>query len=279
MKKTITALVPLFYGKYLNTLVLFNSKKTAKIAYNIFSKVRKGKVLPFQKEFLDAAKLSVEEVENHTIQTYHWKGSKPRVLLMHGWESNTYRWRNLIKKLQEANFDIIAFDAPAHGYSSGQHLHVPLYSLASRHVMDKYRPQYVVAHSMGGITILYDHFKKPESSVEKIVTIGAPSEFSQSIDYYQNLVRFNNTVRAAMDKRLKEWFNFYFHEFSSARFVATNTKKGLLFHDEEDAQVPFSASKKVHQHWQGSKLITTKGLGHSMHQDAVNEQIIAFLAS
>ncbi|MFT6934887.1 MAG: hypothetical protein ACJAUQ_001278, partial [Maribacter sp.] len=31
--------------------------------------------------------------------------------------------------------------------------------------------------------------------------------------------------------------------------------------------------------WKGSRLISTEGLGHSMHQDEVNEQIITFLAS
>ncbi len=277
MKKILAKIVPLTYGKLFNIQVLFNPRATAIKAFDVFCTIRKGKVLPVQKAFLDAAKHEVETVGEHQVQSYQWKGTGDTVLLMHGWESNTYRWRNLIKKLKENNFNIIAFDAPAHGYSSGKRLHVPLYSLSSRHMLDKYRPKYVVAHSVGGMTILYDHFKNPESTVEKIVTVGSPCEFSQFMDHYQKLLRFNNRVRAAMDKRLKEWLGFHFHEFSSALFVATNTKKGLLFHDEYDLQVPFAASKRVHEHWKGSQLVATKGLGHSMHQEAVNEQIIAFL--
>jgi alpha-beta hydrolase superfamily lysophospholipase len=44
-------------------------------------------------------------VAAHHIQTYHWKESEgPTVLLCHGWESNAFRWRNLIEKLQAKGF-------------------------------------------------------------------------------------------------------------------------------------------------------------------------------
>ncbi|MDT0540486.1 MULTISPECIES: alpha/beta fold hydrolase [Croceitalea] len=279
MKKILTKFIPLAYGRLFNIIVLFNPKAAAVKAFDIFCTIRKGKILPHQKDFLDSAKLALEIVGEHKVQTYQWSGTGETVLLMHGWESNTFRWRNLITKLKKHNYNIIALDAPAHGYSTGNRLHVPLYSQASRHMLDTYKPKYVVAHSVGGMTILFDHFKNQESSVEKIITIGAPCEFSQFMDHYQGLLKFNNNVREAMDIRLKEWLGFHFHEFSSARFVANNTKKGLLFHDEDDLQVPFSASKKVHEHWKGSELIATKGFGHSMHQESVNEQIIAFLKS
>jgi len=277
MKQLLSGLLPKFYGQMLNVITLFNKKRGAKFAFNIFCTIRKGRVLPNQRDFLDAAKLKQEQVGDHSIQVYQWKGQGPTVLLIHGWESNTFRWRNLIQKLKDHNFNIIALDAPAHGYSSGKQLHVPLYALATRHMMDTYKPKYIVAHSVGGMTILFDHFQNTESSVEKIVTIGAPCEFSSLMDHYQDLLGFNGTVREAMDQYLKSWFGFYFHEFSSARFVRHNTKKGLLLHDTKDLQVSFEASQKVHEHWKGSKLITTTGLGHSMHQGTVNEDILAFL--
>lgn len=277
MKKRISALIPLLYGQWFNLVALFNSQKAAKMAFDVFCTIRKGRVRPEQKDFLDSAKFTVEEVMEQHIQTYRWPGKKERVLLLHGWESNTHRWRNLIKKLREHDFDILAFDAPAHGYSTGEMLHVPLYAHSLRHMLEKFNPRLVVAHSMGGMTILYDHFVNPESSVEKIVTVGSPCEFEGFMHHYQRLLKFNNNVWKAMDKRLKIWFDFHFHEFSSARFVANNTKKGLLFHDKLDQQVAYTESVKVHENWKGSKLVLTEGLGHSMHQDRVNQQIIAFL--
>lgn len=277
MKKLLTKILPFLYGKLFNVMVFFSPKATAKMAFEVFCTIRKGKVLPHQKDFLDSAKHELITIGEHQIQSYQWKGEKETVLLLHGWESNTYRWRNLIQRLKQHGFNIIAFDAPAHGYSSGKILHVPLYAKVTRYFLDAFQPKYVVAHSVGGMNILYTHYLNPQSSVEKIVTIGSPCEFNQFMDHYQNLLNFSDRVREAMNKRLKEWFGYYFDEFSSAHFVKDNTIKGLLFHDEEDSQVPVEASKKVHAHWKGSHLVTTKGLGHSMHQEVVNDQLIEFL--
>ena len=172
MKKLFTKIVPLAYGQLFNLGVLFNKTATAKKAFDIFCTIRKGNVLPIQKAFLDAAKLERLQVAGHQIQTYHWKGHGPTVLLMHGWESNTHRWRNLIHKLSQNGFSIYAFDAPGHGNSSGKRLQVPLYAEVTRYILDRYTPDHVVAHSVGGMTIHYVHFVNPESSPEKIITIG-----------------------------------------------------------------------------------------------------------
>ncbi|WP_343485579.1 alpha/beta hydrolase [Allomuricauda sp. d1] len=279
MQKFLAKTIPLAYGKLFNLMVLFNKRAAAIKAFDVFCTIRKGKVLPKQEQFLNEAKFETIDVAGHQVQSYRWQGNGKTVLLMHGWESNTHRWRNLIKKLKQQDFNILAFDAPAHGYSSGKRLHVPLYAEVTRHVLDTYQPDFVVAHSVGGMTIHYTHYLNPDSSVEKIVTVGSPAEFEQFMDHYQGLLKFNNKVRNAMNERLKEWFGYYFHEFTSTTFVQKNSKKGLLFHDDDDLQVPVEASKKVHQHWKGSELVITKGLGHSMHQDEVNEKIVSFLKS
>ena len=62
------------------------------------------------------------------IQTYHWKGSKETVLLAHGWESNSNRWRYEIEKLQTEGYTIIALDGPAHGGSGSATFNAILYS-------------------------------------------------------------------------------------------------------------------------------------------------------
>ena len=228
--------------------------------------------------YLQQAKYTVETVNDHRIQTYRWKGAKDRVLLLHGWESNTFRWRNLITKLSAAGFDIIAFDGPGHGYSSGKKMHVPLYASCAQHIIDKYNPKFVVGHSVGGMTALYNEYKNPHSSIEKIVTIGSPSEFYEIMQHFQNLLNFNDRVLESLDQFVQKRFGFAIQEFSTSTFVRTNTKKGLLIHDELDAIAPFQASEKVHTNWKDSTLIKTRGLGHSMHQDQVNESIIVFLA-
>ncbi|MEM9647749.1 MAG: alpha/beta hydrolase [Bacteroidota bacterium] len=277
MKKLIAKIAPLAYGQYFNVGSLFAPKKMARKAFILFCTVRKGRVLPQQESYLEQAKKDVESVAGHQLQAYHWPGEKETVLLVHGWESNTFRWRNLIQKLREANFNVIAFDAPSHGHSSGKLLYVPLYEEAVHHMVRKYNPKYLVGHSVGGMTLMYNEYKNPNPGVEKMVVIGAPSEFHEIMAQYQDILRFSDRFMGIIDRYIKSRFGFHIRDFSSSKFAANNTKKGFLFHDKWDAVAPYHASEKVHANWKGSQLVSTEGLGHSMHQEEVNNQIIGFL--
>ena len=277
MNKFLAKIVPLLYGQYFNLLSFFAPQKTAHKAFVLFCTVRKGKVLPQQAEYLEQAKNNIEEVSGHQLQTYVWPGKKETILLVHGWESNTFRWRNLIQKLREADFNIIAFDAPSHGHSSGKLLYVPLYEEAVHHMINTYNPKYVIGHSVGGMTLMYNEYKNPNPKVDKIVTIGSPSEFHEIMDQFQNITKFSDRFMGHLDTYIFKRFGFHIREFSTSEFAKSNTKKGLLFHDRLDAIAPYHASEKVHRGWKNSTLVSTEGLGHSMHQEDVNNQIIEFL--
>jgi len=279
MKKYILKVITQLYGLQLSILVLLSEEKAGRLAFNIFCKVRKGRVLPHQKEFLDAAKLEKETVEEYAVQLYQWAGTGPTVLLIHGWESNTWRWRKLIAALQKNNYNIIAFDAPGHGYSSGKYLHVPLYAKVTEFIVNRYKSTSIIGHSVGGMTTLYHEYKYTNAHIKSIVTLGAPSEFSEILLHFQKLLGFNARVTKALSNYIKDRFKFSPEEFSTANFVKKNLKKGILFHDRFDKITPYHASENVHKHWKRSQFITTEGLGHSMHQEEVNNKIIEFLKS
>ncbi|MBT8180618.1 MAG: alpha/beta hydrolase, partial [Eudoraea sp.] len=196
-----------------------------------------------------------------------------------GWESNSFRWRNLIRFLSDANFAIVAFDAPAHGNSAGGIFNVPLYAECTQHIVKHFNPSYIIGHSVGGMTAVYHQYIYPQNAIQKIVTIGAPSEFYELMEHYQNIVGFNKRVLAAIDDYIQKHFGYGIQDFSSSKFVRKIQIEGLLVHDIEDPITPYHNSEKVHTNWKNSKLISTRGLGHSMHQDKVNRQIIDFLKS
>ena len=279
MKKLVYRILALAYGAYFNILALFSKKLAGEKAITVFSSPRKGKVLPIQASFLNKAEDIMIEVGGKQIQTYSWAGTKETVLLLHGWESNSFRWRNLISFLRNANFAIVAFDAPAHGNSSGSIFNVPLYAECAQHVLKHYKPTFMIGHSVGGMAALYNQYIYPHNSIQKVVTIGAPSELYELMEYYQNLLGFNNDVLSALDDYFQAHFGFGIRDFSSSQFVKKIQIEGLLVHDIEDPITPYHNSEKVHANWKNSKLISTRGLGHSMHQDHINNQIIDFLKS
>jgi len=277
MSLALRKLLPKVYGLYFNGLCYVFPSRAARRAFDTFCKVRKGRVLPKQEAFLQNAMHTRENVQDHVLQTYHWEGKREPVLLIHGWESNSFRWHNLITHLRDSGFEIYAFDAPGHGYSTGNRLHVPLYTECVHHMVKKYKPRHIVGHSMGGMAILYTLYRFPDQCVEKIVTIGAPSEFKGFMTHFRDLLKLNDRMMTTLDAYLKRRFGFHVDEFSSARFAGNLPQRGLLFHDIRDTVAPFHASEQVHSRWSDSILVATEGLGHSMHQDEVNQQISDFL--
>jgi pimeloyl-ACP methyl ester carboxylesterase len=279
MRTLLNRLLPPLYGAYFNIIALFSKKIAAEKAFTLFCTPRKGKVLPIQEDFLEKARDQIINIGGMELQTYRWPGNKQRVLLLHGWESNTFRWRKLIKELIREGFDIIAFDAPAHGKSGGEILNVILYAECVEEIKKVYHPHFIVGHSVGGMTAVYHQYAYTSNGIEKVVTIGSPSEFPEIMDFYQDLLKFNNRVMRALDEYFQRHFGFGIEDFSTSRFAKELKVEGLLLHDELDAIAPFSSSERVHANWKGSKLIKTRGLGHSLHQEEVNQQIVDFLKS
>jgi pimeloyl-ACP methyl ester carboxylesterase len=274
MKKKLTFIFLRTIGCYLNVLSYFFPKKTATIAYNLFSKPRKGK--------LDVSKLpAVLQKANRKnlegLETYIWHGGQKKILLAHGWESNSSRWNKLIKELKKNNYTIIALDAPAHGLSIGTDFNAIKYANCMANVIQLYKPQYVIGHSVGAMATIYNQFKNPNSSIEKIVCLGAPSDFRLIFNSYTNMLGYNKIVVAALDQYYLENFNLKIDDFSCAVFAKSITVAGLIVHDRTDKIIPISESKKIHTNWQNSLCFETTGLGHSLQNKALFEKIIIFL--
>ena len=279
MKQHLTKYIPLMYGVYFNMLAVVAPELAAKRAFSVFCTPRKGQILPNQQTFLERAKHQVIATENYEVFTYKWPGDRETILLLHGWESNSFRWHKLISKLCQEGFNIIAMDAPAHGKSTGNSFNVPLYVEGINEVVKQFEPNYIVAHSVGGMAALYHQYKYPENSLQKIVSLGAPSEFSDLMRQYKAILQFNNKVADALNRLVHKKFGFQIKEFSTAAFARSIDAAGLLIHDELDTIAPYWASEQVHANWKNSTLIKTNGLGHSMHQDQVGESILNFLNS
>ena len=96
---------------------------------------------------------------------------------------------------------------------------------------------------------------------------------------YKKILGLNGRMMHHLEEYFVTTFGFSFSEFSSSKFVQFIEKKGLLIHDELDRIAPYWSSEQVHANWKNSTLITTKGFGHSLHQDKVRDQIITFLKS
>ncbi len=264
-------------GKYLNLLSLIAPSYTAKITLEIFAKVRKGKI-DKDKTFpiLEEGKQNRFHCNGHEIQRYHWKGSGKKVLLLHGWESNTHRWRNLIRSLKTKDFDIHAIDAPAHGYSSGTYHYLTNYAAAAKKMIEEYDIEIIVGHSMGGMAMLFAKSIKPFKTVKQLVSVGAPTDFSLIVAGYQNTIGFNKRVYRLLDQLIEKEIKVEIKEFSTSKFTYENLGELLILHDRLDPTIPLWQAERIQKNV-GGKLFITEGFGHSMHQKEVCQKIMEFL--
>jgi len=277
MKEKIKRFLPILIGKQILFLFFFNKKKALHKAYTLFCTPQKGKILTEQEYFLEEAEDEIISVNGNRLQTYRWPNSGETILMVHGWDSNSHRWKTLIEKLHQKKFNIIAFDAPAHGNSSGKILNVPLYAECLLKMTELYRPNYIMGHSVGGMTTIYHQYKYQNPEIEKLVILAPPTELSEIMKGYQKTLKLSNKFMDALSQYFKDKFGYYFEEFSIAEFAKHLNIPGILIHDKYDDIAPHAGAEKIHQNWNDVKFITTEDFGHSLFFDEVDDMIIDFL--
>ncbi|MDT0295472.1 alpha/beta hydrolase [Mesonia ostreae] len=276
MKKKFQKYLPRIIGMQFNSQHLIQPQKVASKAFELFCSPRKGRVKPEQEDFLNEAKAEVISFQNKKIQTYRWPGNNKKILLVHGWESNTYRWKDFVKELQKEEYDIFAFDAPAHGYSEGKMINVPLYANAIQEVVTHISPSMIVGHSIGAMSTIYNQHQFT-NDVEKLILLGPPSEISSIMSDYQKLLQLKPRVMKTLEDYFQKQLGYKFDEFSIARFAKEVRKPGLIIHDQYDKIAPITASEAIHKEWKNSKLIVTQGGGHSLSNEQVYQHMLSFI--
>ena len=271
--------LPKIVGFSLNILSFISLKSATSIALQLFSKPRKGQITKEQSEFLDTAVKQVFEYQNNQIATYHWHGKNQTILLIHGWESNTGRWMDLILGLQEKNFNIIALDAPAHGNSGSKTFNVPLYAEYIHTVTKNFNPNIVVAHSLGGMSTVFSISKYQVQNIKKLILIGVPSEYIDVLERYKNMIGYNNRIVLNLNQLITDRFGLSPKSLSTVNNLEKIDSKGLIIHDEDDDVIPYNDALLIQNSFKNSKLITTKGLGHSLKDKSVSSKILEFITS
>lgn len=264
------------FGLYINSLHYLNAKFAANTAYTLFSVPREG-VLKSLPTFLGSSAMKKLKVDQHDIQTYEWFGEKETILLIHGWESNANRWQGTIHFLKKHNYRIIALDAPGQGLSDGKELNAVLYSQFVNKVCNHFKPDFLIGHSLGGMTMLYYMATFKPDFVKKIVSLGAPNRFLRITENYRNLISLSHRSYQGFLKEFSKRFSIDPVDFNSSSFVDQIKVPIGIIHDEEDKVVPYSDTLEILEKHPEIPLYTTHDLGHSLYSDDVNEQIIYFL--
>jgi pimeloyl-ACP methyl ester carboxylesterase len=169
----------------LNLLAVLSKKNAAKKAFRLFCTPFKkaGKQLP---AIFDTAEKLQVQVHGITVRGFRWnKGGIKRVLLLHGFESSSKNFEAYINPLIDKNYEVLAFDAPAHGVSGGTQITLPVYIDTIRTIYFEVGTiQSFMAHSFGGLAVTHFIEKIPHDMNTRLALIAPATETTTAIDTF-----------------------------------------------------------------------------------------------
>jgi pimeloyl-ACP methyl ester carboxylesterase len=273
-----------YYRAKLGVIALFSKRKAAEIAFRMFCTPytkRKRYVVP--PIFNNAEKLSFS-LTTHHINGFRWTPEKKngnKVLICHGFDSYSYRFHEFIQPLLNEGFEVLAFDAPGHGISSGNQITMPVYQQMIIEIHKRFGPvNGIMAHSLGGLGAGLAIEKMEDHQHKRFVLISPATESTRAIEAFFKLVRVSNEVKNEFEKLIMELGGYPSSWYSVSRIMQEISTRTLWIHDEEDSITPFDDMKHLlEKQLPHIQFEITKGLGHSLYQDKLMaKKIIAFLS-
>lgn len=265
-------------GLYLNSLAHVAPRKAAKIGFDLFCHPLRVPIHAKQRAFLESASQTAFVHGGIKLKTYQWGNGPKNILLLHGWQSHTYRWKKYIESLSKDEYTIHAFDAPGHGLSEGRFLSVPLYSEVIEDFIGRIGDvETIIAHSIGSFSAIYTYYRNKNLPIRNLVSLASPGEAQEFLEYYKKSLSLSEKSARLIAERFFEIFQKTPGDFSAPRFATALNIPGLIIHDEEDEDTSSVHSKKIHAAWKGSTLISTRGFGHNLRSDEVIRQVVHFI--
>ncbi|MES1198283.1 MAG: alpha/beta fold hydrolase [Chitinophagaceae bacterium] len=270
-----------FYRTKFRLLSALSKKKAAEVAFELFCTPQFRKKNLFLKNFSTAEKLSFK-IDGETVRGYRWnKGGSRKVLIAHGFNSSVTSFDKYIQPLIEKGYEVLAFDAPAHGHSTGKTINAAVYSEMIKYIYENYGPiQSFMAHSFGGLGVSLALEQIPHDENYRLVLIAPATESKTAIDFFFSFMKLDKEVRKEFDDMILRMRQKPSEWYSVSRVIKDIRAKVFWFHDEGDDITPWRDAQKVkEQNYPHIQFVVTKGLGHRkiFRDEKVLQSIVDFL--
>ena len=261
-------------------LSVISKRKAAEKAFVIFG-------TPFMKSIpktpVENAEVIHFQLNNKKMNGYRWNHPQAKkALILHGFGSAAHKFEDYALLLIEKGFEVLAFDAPAHGNSEGDTTNAIEYNQMIIEVMERFGPiENFIAHSFGGISLSLALEQVKHDANTKVVFIAPATETTSAVDGAFKMLKLKNeTVRNEFEKIILNLTGKNVAWFSMRRAM-NNIKASILWvHDEDDDITPWDDALKVKEdNHPNIKFVLTKGLGHRKiyHDESIKKQVIDFM--
>ncbi|OLY92741.1 Serine aminopeptidase, S33 [Cnuella takakiae] len=263
MRKSQKLVLQLIRAKF-TFLSIVSKKKAAKEAFKLFCTPQHRNTKEPPRIFSEAENLRFEW-DGYQIQGYRWnKGAGKRVMILHGFESSIVNFDRYVRPLMKKGYEVLGFDAPGHGRSTGKEIHARMYKAFILHLVQQYGPvQSFLAHSLGGLAVSLALEDIPHDANTRVALVAPATETTTAIRSYFKFLQLDEGLRGEFEKLIQKIGGEPSSWYSVSRAVP-NLKATILWcHDKGDDLTPFSdVAPVVAQNHPHITFRFSEGLGH-----------------
>ena len=221
--------------------------------------------------------------EGLDITGHQWnKGGNKKLLIAHGFRSASANFKHFAEKLSAKGYEVLAFDAPAHGLSGGKTISALVYKSFVHAINEHFGPfDAYLAHSFGGLAVSLHLEEIPDNARIKVVLI-APAANTQQLceDFFREMRIKDPLVQQHFYDKIRHLSNKDVEWFSLNRAAGGIKGEVLWVHDTGDKVTPVDDALQLQQkHLPNFHFLFTSNLGHRRiyRDENVVSAIIDFL--
>lgn len=271
------------YKTKFKAISIVSQKRAAESLFTLFCTPYSGKPKRKEPPFFKRAITLNFVYEGLTVRGWQWTpihGNNRKILVVHGFDSCSYKSESIIQKLYTSGFQVLAFDAIAHGISDGKTINAKQYAECIAQIQATFGSMYaIVAHSLGGLATSIA-VEESIHNLEKLVLIAPATETRRAIDNFFAFLKMPLWLKPEFETLIKKISGKEINYFSVSRIIKNINTQTLWVHDSGDFICPIDDVKPVIElqlpHLQ---FKITHGLGHNaVYRNAdVLQQIASFL--
>lgn len=254
-----------FVRAKINFLAALSPSKAGEEAFRLFCTPLTRYKGPEPQIFAEAEKLQLT-LSGYIIRGYRCNApQKKKALLLHGFSSSCFKFSQYAEMLVKKGYEVLAFDAPAHGLSDGVTVHALEYSNLIQKINECYGPvNAYIGHSFGGIGVALALEQIPHNEDTKVVLIAPATETSSAIDGALKFLSLKNPkIKKALNEAIYKRNGKETSWYSIRRALSNIQASVLWFHDKDDTVTPYADAKKVQDDNRPNvNFIFSQGLGH-----------------
>src|ERR1700743_1821844 len=206
----------------INILSLSSPRKAAVMAFRLFCTPQLRSAEKGSPLFAKGKRLSFR-YEGHTIRGRVWLPAEPptkKVLIAHGFESSSQAFEDYIAVLLEKGYEVVAFDAPAHGRSGGRRVTLPKYVGVLRVIEQNYGPfNAYIGHSLGGLALALFLETSSHNENTRMVLIAPAVETATALQTFARVLPLEPPLVKDIDDYIQETHGQHVAWYSLRRAV------------------------------------------------------------